>query len=78
MKRGENYSLARPRRIIYGDKEEQKCTPESSNNSARKGGGCGFFSKYNSRLTLVWCGWGRPLINQLLLSVINIKWRNKI
>ena len=24
MKRGENYSLARPPRIIYGDKEEQK------------------------------------------------------
>ena len=31
MKRGENYSLARPPRIIYGDKEEQK---ESFYNSA--------------------------------------------
>ena len=56
MKRGENYSLARPRRIIYGDKEEQKCTPESSNNSARKGGGCGFFQ--NIILVSLWSGVG--------------------
>lgn len=62
MKRGENYSLARPQRIIYCDKEEQKCTPESSNNSARQGG-CGFFKNIIS-VSLWWLVWVGQAINK--------------